>query len=148
MKVRTVSMSSLSVQRLKDFRRADDAAIFGSLRKRRKYGLRISRYDDLTDKEKQIYCLVMPKLPVVDPIRRFMFTRITFAPTLADIKDVLSKGKQYDYAGLYRILFEEETLVGWCLTHPVVYRRKEAREIVEEYYREIMDVKFKVFNKM
>lgn len=39
-------------ERYQDFRRADDAAIFGSLSKRRKYGLRISRYDDLTDKGK------------------------------------------------------------------------------------------------
>lgn len=45
-------------ERYQDFRRADDAAIFGSLSKRRKYGLRISRYDDLTDKENRYTALL------------------------------------------------------------------------------------------
>ena len=135
-------------KRYQDFRRADDAAIFGSLRKRRKYGLRISRYDNLTDKEKQTCCLVMSKLPVVDPVRRFMFAKSVLAQTLKDIKCALSEDAKYDYAGLHRILFEEETLIGWCLTHPIVYRHKEAREIVEEYYRELIELKFEVFNKI
>ena len=126
-------------ERYQDFRHADDAAIFGGLRKLRKYGIRISRYGNLTDKEKQIYCLVMHKLPAVDPIRRLMFAKITFTPTLADIKDVLSKGKQYDYAGLRRILFEEETVIGWVLNHSVAYKNKEARRIVGDYYQELIE---------
>lgn len=93
-------------ERYQDFRRADDAAIFGSLSKRRKYGLRISRYDDLTDKEKQIYCLVMHKLPVVDPVRRFMFAKITFARSLKDIKSAIANGTQNDFPGLRKALFE------------------------------------------
>lgn len=135
-------------ERYQDFRRADDAAIFGSLRKRRKYGLRISRYDYLTDKEKQTYSLVMSKLPVVDPVRRFMFAKITFAPTLADIKDVLSKGNQYDYASLRRILFEEETVIGWVLNHPVTYKNKEASRIVGDYYKELIEDGLAVMEKI
>lgn len=126
-------------ERYQDFQRADDAAIFGSLSKRRKYGLRISRYDDLTDKEKQIYCLVMHKLPVVDPIRRFMFAKITFAPFLEDIKGTLDDVTQDDFPRLHRALFEQEAIIGWVLNHPVVYKNKEARRIVGDYYQEIIE---------
>lgn len=141
-------MSHLSIQRLKDFRHANDAATFGSVRKRRKYGLRISRYDNLTDREEQVHCLVMHNLSDTDPVRRFMFAKSVFTQTLKDIKRILSEDAKYDHAGLRRMLFEEETVIGWCLTHPIIYRRKEAREIVEEYYRELMEVRFDVFNKI
>lgn len=126
-------------ERYQDFRRADDAAIFGSLSKRRKYGLRISRYDNLTDKEQQTYCLVMSKLPVVDPVRRFMFAKITFAPSLKDIKSALDNGTQNDFPGLRKALFEQETIIGLTLNHPVVYRNKEANRIVGEYYKELIE---------
>lgn len=126
-------------ERYQDFRRADDAGIFGSLSKRRKYGLRISRYDDLTDKEKQIYCLVMHKLPVVDPVRRFMFAKITFAPSLKDIKGAIGNGTQNDFPGLRRALFEQETMIGLTLNHPVVYRNKKSSCIVGEYYQELIE---------
>lgn len=126
-------------ERYQDFRRADDAAIFGSLSKRRKYGLRISRYDDLTDKEKQIYCLVMHKLPVVDPVRRFMFAKITFARSLKDIKSALDNGTQNDFPGLRRALFEQETMIGLTLNHPVFYRNKKSSCIVGEYYQELIE---------
>lgn len=137
-------MSHLSIQRLKDFRRANDAATFGSVRKRRKYGLRISRYNNLTDKEEHVYNLVIYNLSDTDPVRRFMFAKSVLTQTLKDIKRILSEDAKYDYAGLHRILFEEETLIGWCLTHPIIYRHKEAREIVEEYYRELMELRFDV----
>lgn len=126
-------------ERYQDFRRADDAAIFGSLSKRRKYGLRISRYDYLTDKEKQIYCLVMHKLPVVDPVRRFMFAKIMFAQSLKDIKSAIANGTQNDFPGLRRALFEQENIIGLTLIHPVVYRNKEANRIVGDYYRELIE---------
>lgn len=126
-------------ERYQDFRRADDAAIFGSLSKRRKYGLRISRYDDLTDKEKQTYCLVMHKLPVVDPVRRFMFAKITFARSLKDIKAAIDNGTQNDFPGLRKALFEQETMIGLTLTHPVVYRNKEASRIVGDYHKELIE---------
>lgn len=128
-----------SDERYQDFRRADDAAIFGSLSKRRKYGLRISRYDDLTDKEKQTYCLVMHKLPVVDPVRRFMFAKIMFARSLKDIKGAIANGTQDNFPGLRRALFEQENIIGLTLTHPVVYRNKEANRIVGDYYRELIE---------
>lgn len=126
-------------ERYQDFRRADDAAIFGSLSKRRKYGLRISRYDDLTDKEKQTYCLVMHKLPVVDPVRRFMFAKITFARSLKDIKGAIDNGTQDNFPGLRRALFEQEAMIGLTLTHPVIYRNKEANRIVGNYYKELIE---------
>lgn len=126
-------------KRYQDFRRADDAAIFGSVRKRRKYGLRISRYDDLTDKERQTYCLVMSKLPLVDPVQRFMFAKIAFAPFLKDLKATLDDGIQDDFPSLNRKLFEQETIVGLTLNHPVVYKNKEARRIVSNYYQEIIE---------
>lgn len=126
-------------ERYQDFRRADDAAIFGSLSKRRKYGLRISRYDNLTDKERQTYCLVMSKLPVVDPVRRFMFAKITFAPSLKDIKGALNDGTQDNFPGLRRKLFEQETMIGLTLNHPVIYRNKEASCIVGDYYKELIE---------
>lgn len=128
-----------SDERYQDFRRADDAAIFGSLSKRRKYGLRISRYDDLTDKEKQTYCLVMHKLPVVDPVRRFMFAKIMFARSLKDIKGAIANGTQDNFPGLRRELFEQENIIGLTLTHPVVYRNKEANRIVGDYYLELIE---------
>lgn len=126
-------------ERYQDFRRADDAAIFGSVRKRRKYGLRISRYDDLTDKEKRIYFLVMHKLQVVDPVRRFMFAKITFAPFLEDTKGALNDLTKDDFPRLHRALFEQETIICWVLNHPVVYKNKEARRIVGDYYQEIIE---------
>ena len=126
-------------QRYQDFRRAGDAAIFGSVRKRRKYGLHISRYDDLTDKEKQTYCLVMHKLPLIDPVRRFMFTKITFARSFKDIKGAIDNGTQNDFPGLRRALFEQETMIGLTLTHPAIYRNKEANRIVGNYYKELIE---------
>lgn len=90
-------------------------------------------------KEKQIYCLVMHKLPVVDPVRRFMFAKITFARSLKDIKSAIANGTQNDFPGLRKALFEQETMIGLTLTHPVVYRNKEASRIVGDYHKELIE---------
>lgn len=81
----------------------------------------------------------MHKLPVVDPVRRFMFAKITFARSLKDIKAAIDNGTQNDFPGLRKALFEQETMIGLTLTHPVVYRNKEASRIVGDYHKELIE---------